>query len=177
MGSYVLYKTFYIISSDKIRGGSKVFNYYVKPTNLDKFFQRDVINIINNNKVWKKKGFILIPSDEETADFTVELRHREKMPYYGDDKYDSGKKIYFSLTMNGNVILIDHINWQGVPESLLSVLEYKKYVITHEVGHALGYDHVPCTMENNKCDVMYQMTRGPPKKILNTNGYGVDYDL
>ena len=175
LGSYLLYN-FY--KKPYLAGGnSKIYNYYVKPSSLDYNFQKEVINILNNNTVWKNDGFILIPTDEKNANFTIELRHREKMPKYGNDTYKNGKKIYFSLTVNGKIILIDHINWKGVPESLLSVPEYKKYVITHEVGHALGFDHEPCMMKNNKCDVMYQMTRGPPDgyHITNEMGYGVDY--
>jgi hypothetical protein len=176
LGGYALYNILY--TKNSIYGGNKLsYNYYVKPSNLDRNFQQVVKSIVDNNLFWKKKGFNLnYVLNKEDADFTIELRHRDKMPPYGNDQYDNGKKIYFSLTIDRKLILIDHINWQGVPESKLSVEEYKEYVILHEIGHAIGFDHIECSLKNNKCNVMYQMTRGPPKNYNKNQKYGVDYE-
>ena len=60
-------------------------------------------------------------------------------------------------------IYIDDVNWtNGVVESGLTADEYKSYVIEHEFGHALGYNHLPCELADGTCPVLYQSTVGCP---------------
>ena len=47
---------------------------------------------------------------------------------------------------------------------------YRRYVILHEVGHAIGYDHSECDEKNSikgKCPIMFPITKGAPD---GTNG-------
>ena len=88
--------------------------------------------------------------------------------------------IRFSITVQSKsmvpVIYIDRNNWtRGVPRSKLLPNDYRRYVITHEFGHALGFDHQECSAktstyspETNEwyCPVMYQSTRGCPNGII-----------
>lgn len=84
------------------------------------------------------------------------------------------KQIRFSITNYENPkairVYIDEVNWnEGVKESGLELEQYREYVITHEFGHALGYDHVKCSANGNQggndvvCGVMFQSTRGCPE--------------
>ena len=137
--------------------------YYIYDSNLDKQFKSAVRQILDENTVWRG----LVPSTRRSnADFTIRLVPRSFLDRYHCERpeyYPSGKQIRFSFTINRHRIYIDAENWlHGVPESRLSLTEYQKYVILHEVGHALGYTHEECSVYALNCPVMYQMTRGPP---------------
>jgi len=147
-------------------GGRRRKTYYIRPSLSDPFFAEETERIIRNNQIWKRKGFRLSRVGQaQEADFTIELAPRKRLNKYHREKeyYPDGREIRFSMTIDGRTIYIDETNWtKGVAESRLALAEYRRYVILHEVGHALGYNHVPCK-KAVKCPVMYQMTRGPPK--------------
>ena len=139
--------------------------FYIYATKLDPRFKTAVHGILDENTVWRG----LEPAaSRATADFTIRLvpraflnRYHRKRPEF----YPSGKEIRFSFCINRRQIYIDAVNWaRGVPESRLPLAVYRKYVILHEVGHALGYQHEECPADSANCPVMYQMTRGPPQR-------------
>lgn len=132
-------------------------------------------DMIRRGKVWSRVCTLVEVSHPQHADFTIEVASRSRIvsvrrstdfEYYPNTK----KRIHFSYTIGGRYIYIDEINWRyGVAESGLPVEIYRQYVLFHEIGHALGYDHQPCSQD--KCPIMYQMTRGPPPGY---GRYGVD---
>lgn len=146
---------------------NKTITYYVEPSNIDVNFQNEVIKILSTSKI---NDYYKIQPAGESSDITIRLVDRKKLHEDETSEYYPGtnKKIWFSYTWQHPKphIGIDSGNWlYGVPESKLSLEEYRKYVIRHEFMHALGYDHQPCnatTSINGTCPVLYQATRGPP---------------
>jgi hypothetical protein len=75
----------------------------------------------------------------------------------------------FTDNYNPIDIIINYDNWCGKSKSSLSIPDYRKYVINHEVGHWLGLDHTECPIDQciamglKECpaSIMLQMTRGP----------------
>jgi len=147
---------------------TKTAIYYITPSLTNPEFARETREILAHSGV---KHSIAETDDPSNADIVIELVSREEMEkesskveYYPGTK----KRIYFSYTWQRPkpYIAIDAVNWTyGVPESGLSIEEYRKYVIQHEFMHALGYDHRPCnarTAPNGVCPVLYQATRGCP---------------
>jgi len=61
----------------------------------------------------------------------------------------------------GAEVMINARRWfEGAAESRLSLADYRHYVISHEVGHALGHGHVGCPAPGAVAPVMMQQTKG-----------------
>lgn len=140
-----------------------------------KHFQNDVKRIIMSTK-WA-------PPQSEIPIVKFDILERNTHPhiiiklvdrYLLDSYHTRQTSTRFSFTLynkNPIEILIDRTNWEceGAQKSKLTKRNYKKYVIRHEIMHALGYAHQSAqkALFNNKmnkfiCPVMYQATRGPP---------------
>jgi hypothetical protein len=64
----------------------------------------------------------------------------------------------------GEEVLINDRNWRlmtpGWRTAGGGLAEYRRYVITHEVGHALGFGHVGCPRRGARAPVMMQQSKG-----------------
>ena len=62
---------------------------------------------------------------------------------------------------NGRHIHLNAMRWgQGAAPSGLSLKAYRQYMVTHEMGHILGYDHTRCPGRGVPAPVMVQQTLG-----------------
>ena len=62
---------------------------------------------------------------------------------------------------NGANVVINAWRWvNGGPGYDNNISDYRRYVINHEVGHALGYPHVGCPRPGALAPVMLQQTLG-----------------
>ena len=63
-------------------------------------------------------------------------------------------------TLNGSDIWLNASRWvHGAPPSQLPLEEYRQYMVSHEMGHSLGFDHVKCP-GSGPAPVMLQQTLG-----------------
>lgn len=61
----------------------------------------------------------------------------------------------------GDRAVITHYRWVlAHPDYGDDRTAYRRYVVNHEVGHVLGYDHVPCPGPGVPAPVMMQQTKG-----------------
>jgi hypothetical protein len=172
----------YIQTSPFLGGNdkNKVHKYYVYSSDLDTGFVSQVGKILSESLINKTHKLEQV-FDKKDADTTIRLVPREEMERLSSGKVEyypgTKKRIFFSWTYTHETprrILIDANNWNGVPESGLSVSDYRLYVIRHEMMHALGYDHVKCdetTAPDGICPVLFQSTRGCP------NGFKCGYEV
>lgn len=145
------------------------YYFHIEDSKLDKTFKTKVREILLKSPI--NDRFNLVETTEDKAEIFIKLKDRDFLePYHSGVEYypNSSKRIRFSITVQkpNPTVFIDVINWlEGVPESGLTLDQYRTYVIQHEFMHALGFDHQPCnkqTAKNGVCPVMYQSTRGPP---------------
>ena len=62
---------------------------------------------------------------------------------------------------NGGDVVLNAWRWQFGAASYVNDLEgYRRYVVNHETGHALGYPHAACPSEGAVAPVMLQQTKG-----------------
>jgi hypothetical protein len=67
----------------------------------------------------------------------------------------------FSCFQHGKAVInLDRWTLGAEAQSGLPLLEYRNYVISHEVGHALGFGHVACPAPGSPAPVMMQQTKG-----------------
>jgi len=59
--------------------------------------------------------------------------------------------------------------FEGAPKSKLSLEDYRQYMVSHEMGHILGKEHVKCPGKGKPAPIMLQQTLGIGKCIPNTD--------
>ena len=63
--------------------------------------------------------------------------------------------------INGRNVYLNSERWKnGSSKSKLSLSDYRQYVITHEIGHILGFEHVHCPGNGQPAPLMMQQTLG-----------------
>jgi len=62
---------------------------------------------------------------------------------------------------NGPLVVINAQRWAtGAPAYATRLTAYRRYVINHEVGHAIGFPHASCPAAGEPAPVMLQQTKG-----------------
>ena len=59
-----------------------------------------------------------------------------------------------------NMYLNAHRWFHGASASKLSIDDYRQYMVSHEIGHILGYEHKTCKCKGCKAPIMMQQTKG-----------------
>lgn len=167
-------------------GSNNPLYYYIEPNVTYPTFRDETHNIIQNSG-WNKMYNLQLSEDSKKSLIFINLVPTETLSSYKDENDNNfdidGRKLNYSITSQSRfshpLILIDSDNWKfGVKRSSLTLDQYKEYVITHEFGHALGFDHQKCDQNSldkeGRCPVMNQSTRGCKEFLC---GFRVNLDI
>lgn len=76
--------------------------------------------------------------------------------------------------LGGSDIWLNADRWiRGAPRSRLPLEEYRQYMVSHEMGHSLGYEHAKCP-GSGPAPVMLQQTLGIGECTPNTKVTEID---
>jgi hypothetical protein len=63
--------------------------------------------------------------------------------------------------LGGRNMYLNADRWfHGASLSRLSLDNYRQYMVSHEIGHILGYDHTKCPCNGCSAPIMMQQTKG-----------------
>lgn len=123
-----------------------------------------LINVyLNDPDGWNSKGYIFehVSSQE---DVLIRLSNPSTI------KEKCGVPSNLSCAeMNGKHMYLNSERWfHGSKASKLNLDDYRQYIVSHEIGHILGFDHKQCPCSGCKAPIMMQQTLGIGKCIPNT---------
>ena len=105
---------------------------------------------------WRSRGVTFTRvAHASNADTVIHLTPASAMKTIGCDAALS------CAEFNGRQIHLNAKRWLGgAPPSRLALSAYRQYMVTHEMGHILGYDHTRCPGRGVPAPVMIQQTMG-----------------
>jgi len=109
---------------------------------------------LNDPDGWALFGYFF---EEDSADYSVIIRLSTPKTI-GTICKDSNLSC---ATLGGSDMYINSDRWfHGAPKSKLSLDNYRQYIVSHEIGHILGFDHQKCPCKGCPAPIMMQQTLG-----------------
>ena len=125
-------------------------------------FARDVAICLADPNGWESKGYRFFQV-KRTPQVRIHLTSKAGLRKVGC--YDT----LSCAELGGNEVRINADNWKhGSAKSGQDLDGYRQYVISHEMGHILGFDHVKCPGKGLPVPIMTQQTISIEKCIPNT---------
>lgn len=122
--------------------------------------------VLNDARGWNSKGYYFKESDTPTnADIHMTFATPKKLKRRFSGSISDADRL--SICVGRSTIYFNISNWNfGAKSSYKNIDDYRTYLINHEVGHCLGYDHPlhtdPVCTPDSKTSVMFQQSRGIP---------------
>jgi hypothetical protein len=125
-------------------------------------FREEVTVYLADPDGWESQGYVF-DEVERNPRVTIRLSSPQTIQKQCNDGSLS------CAELNGRKMFLNAMRWtMGAPASKLPLDEYRQYMVTHEMGHILGHDHVRCPGPGHPAPLMMQQTKGIGKCAPNT---------
>lgn len=122
-----------------------------------------VVSYLNDPDGWASKGYFFEPVSTH-EDVLIRLAS----PTTIESKCGVPSNLSCA-ELGGRYMYLNADRWfHGSKASKLSLDNYRQYMVSHEIGHILGFDHEKCPCVGCKAPIMMQQTLGIGKCIPNT---------
>ena len=119
----------------------------------DNFAQEVAVYLADPNG-WISRGYTFVQSSSPKVVIHLSSPKTLKSNGCRDSKLSCAE-------MNGKHMYLNSMRWtRGANPSILELKEYRQYMVSHEMGHILGHDHVKCPGNNHPAPIMMQQTLG-----------------
>lgn len=126
-------------------------------------FRRDVAICLADPNGWESKGYRFVEVNTKPH-VLIHLSSLKGLKDAGCDHTLS------CAELGGHEMHINEHRWRhGTKRSGQDLDGYRQYVISHEMGHILGRDHVKCPGKGLPAPIMLQQTLGLRGCLPNTN--------
>jgi len=140
---------------------------FTSDSNYNFKYHSEIVDLIlQDESRWNALNVKFVPffkSSEPTTQ-TFYKRQADVKIHLSNDKTikkECGFEGLSCAMVGGHNIFLNEKNWlKGSSKSKLSLENYRKYVLTHEMCHILGYLHEECSGKGNKVSIMQQQTIG-----------------
>ena len=122
-------------------------------------FAQLVESVLGDPRGWTAAGDVGLQrvGTEATADFRIHLATPATTDAHCAPLVTEGE----TSCRNGPEVMLNLVRWlEGAAASGLPLDAYRQYMISHEVGHALGHGHVGCPGPGQPAPIMLQQTLG-----------------
>lgn len=114
-----------------------------------------IITYLNDPDGWSKKGHFFEPVSSN-QDVLIRLSSTSTI-----SKQCGLEGKLSCAELNGKTMWLNADRWfHGASKSRLSLDDYRQYMVSHEMGHILGYDHEKCPCPGCRAPIMMQQTLG-----------------
>lgn len=124
------------------------------------YVEKLIAKVLSDPAGWARMGYEFMQISEKDArrmDPRSVLRIRVSQPRLISRKCGINDRSCADL--NANVIYLNSDRWlHGAEHANMTMTEYRKALIAHEVGHLLSFDHVECSGPGQMGDVMQEFT-------------------
>ena len=139
---------------------NKVFYYYCH--NISKKNKKIIKKILADKRGWAGKGYFFEEINNlYKAKIQIYFKTNKQINKLFNNHVNLKNLSVTDRSTNPISIYFNTNNWYKIPKPFKSSLKkYREYLVQHEFGHAIGYNHVERPPKNSKqlCNPMLQQT-------------------